>query len=232
MERWYPDELEMAGPEHLNAEFVAGYDRKQQFDPSADVALLAELGIGRDATIVDLGAGTGTFAVAAARAVGTVVAVDISPVMVDVLRRQRAGVRCRQRDRRRSRAPELLARGQSAGRRVLPQRAAPPPRLLERRRAAAHRRGPASERACSSSATSSTTSSPHPRPRGSASGSPAQPTIPRSATPPRISSSISSPSTAPTAGSLDSLLESAGFRIIDVQFRKSVYASYTCAVGG
>src|SRR5215475_1165543 len=88
MERWYPDELEMAGPEHLNAEFVAGYDRKQQFDPSDDVALLGALGIGTDATIVDLGAGTGTFAVAAAPAVGEVVAVDISPVMIDVLRRR------------------------------------------------------------------------------------------------------------------------------------------------
>ena len=31
---------------------------------------------------------------------------------------------------------------------------------------------------------------------------------------------------------LDSLLESAGFRIIDAQFRRSVYASYTCVVGG
>ena len=31
---------------------------------------------------------------------------------------------------------------------------------------------------------------------------------------------------------LDSLIESAGFRIVDVQFRRSVYASYTCAVGG
>jgi len=31
---------------------------------------------------------------------------------------------------------------------------------------------------------------------------------------------------------LDSLLESSGFRIIDAQFRRSVYASYTCVVGG
>ena len=72
------------------------------------------LGIGNDATIVDLGAGTGTFAVAVARSVGNVVAVDISPVMAV----------------------------------------------------------------------------------------------------------------------LDSLLESAGFRIIDAQFRRSVYANYTCAVDG
>src|SRR6267143_1330707 len=86
MERWYPNELELAGPEHLDAEFVAAYDRKQQFDPSADVALLADLGIARDATILDLGAGTGTFALAAAPSVGRVVAVDISPVMADVLR--------------------------------------------------------------------------------------------------------------------------------------------------
>ena len=86
MERWYPDELELAGPEHLDRTFVEGYDRKQRFDPSADVTLMTDLGIGRDATVVDLGAGTGTFALAAAPHVGRVVAVDISPVMVDVLR--------------------------------------------------------------------------------------------------------------------------------------------------
>jgi SAM-dependent methyltransferase len=88
MESWYPDELEWAGPEHLDPQFVATYDQKQQFDPTPDVALLADLGVGRDATIVDLGAGTGTFAFAAAPSVGHVVAVDISPVMVDALRRR------------------------------------------------------------------------------------------------------------------------------------------------
>jgi hypothetical protein len=29
----------------------------------------------------------------------------------------------------------------------------------------------------------------------------------------------------------DSLIESAGFRIVDVKIRRSIYANYTCAVG-
>ena len=198
MERWYPDELELAGPEHLDAEFVAGYDRKQQFDPSADVALLADLGIGRDAMVVDLGAGTGTFAVAAARSFGHVVAVDISPVMVDVLRRRVQDSGADNVTIVQAGSAELLPRGPCAGGRVLPQRAAPSPRLLEGRRTADGSPGSWLRTECCSSATSSTTSSLHRRPPGSASGSRAHPTTPPSATRPRISSSTSGPNTAPT----------------------------------
>jgi hypothetical protein len=47
-------------PEHLDAGFVAGYDRKQGYpDFTEDVAVLQAHGIGPGSTVVDLGAGTG-----------------------------------------------------------------------------------------------------------------------------------------------------------------------------
>jgi len=77
---WMIDELGFAGPEHLDADFVAGYDRKQGMpDPADDIAELQELGV---RTVVDLGAGTGRFALAAARVFEHVTAVDVSPVML------------------------------------------------------------------------------------------------------------------------------------------------------
>jgi SAM-dependent methyltransferase len=83
------DELAYAGPEHLDADFVAGYDRKQGTIPddhaAAGLAVLQAHGIGPTSTIVDLGAGTGRFALAAAKVVGRVVAVDVSPAMLDHL---------------------------------------------------------------------------------------------------------------------------------------------------
>jgi len=89
---WVIDETAHAGPEHLDAAFVAGFDRKQGYpDPAPDVAALRRHGVGPDATVVDLGAGTGRFALAAAREFARVVAVDISPAMVEHLRTRAAG---------------------------------------------------------------------------------------------------------------------------------------------
>jgi len=82
---WMIDELAYAGPEHLEPDYVAAYDRKAGFDPSEDLAALRAAGLDQTSTLVDLGAGTGTFALAAAAELGHVVAVDISPAMVDVL---------------------------------------------------------------------------------------------------------------------------------------------------
>lgn len=71
-----------AGPEHLDPAYVDGYDRKQGHpDPSDDIALLGEHGIGPASTVVDLGAGTGRFALAIAPQVSRVVAVDVSAAM-------------------------------------------------------------------------------------------------------------------------------------------------------
>ena len=84
---WLIDELAHAGGEHLDPRFVAGFDRKQGFpDLAGDLAVLRAHGIGRASTVVDLGAGTGSFAVAAAPHVRRVVAVDVSPAMLAALR--------------------------------------------------------------------------------------------------------------------------------------------------
>jgi ubiquinone/menaquinone biosynthesis C-methylase UbiE len=83
------DELAHAGPEHLDPAFVAGFDRKQGYpDPAEDLAVLREHGIGQAATVVDLGTGTGRFALAAAPFVRRVVGVDVSPAMLAVLRQR------------------------------------------------------------------------------------------------------------------------------------------------
>jgi ubiquinone/menaquinone biosynthesis C-methylase UbiE len=66
---------------------VAGYERKQGYpDPAEDLAVLAARGLDATSMVVDLGAGTGRFALAAARRFGQVTAVDISPAMLEVLR--------------------------------------------------------------------------------------------------------------------------------------------------
>src|SRR5438045_4173928 len=84
---WLPDEIPYAGAEHLEAGFAAGYDRKQgRPDPEPEIAALRAHGLGDTATVIDLAAGTGQFALAAARRFGRVVAVDLSPAMLAVLR--------------------------------------------------------------------------------------------------------------------------------------------------
>ena len=87
------DELAHAGEEHVVAASVAAYDRKAGFEEDAadEVVRLQGLGLGGDSTLVDLGAGTGTLAVAAARAFKRVVAVDVSPAMVAAMREKIAG---------------------------------------------------------------------------------------------------------------------------------------------
>jgi SAM-dependent methyltransferase len=91
MDRWTIDELAFAGPEHLDPRFVAGYDRKQGHpDPEEDLSALAAAGVSRASTVVDLGAGTGAFALVAARQFKSVVAVDASPAMVRFLGEQAA----------------------------------------------------------------------------------------------------------------------------------------------
>ncbi|MCP2167601.1 Ubiquinone/menaquinone biosynthesis C-methylase UbiE [Goodfellowiella coeruleoviolacea] len=97
---WAIDELAYAGPEHLDPAFVAAFNRKQgNPDPGPDLAVLREHGLTSESTVVDLGAGTGQFALAAARCFERVIAVDVSPAMLAFLRERAAeadlpGLRC------------------------------------------------------------------------------------------------------------------------------------------
>ena len=83
---WRIDEVAHAGREHLEPGHPERYDRKEDADAAAELAYLRRHGIGADSTVVDLGAGTGQFALAAAAEVRRVIAVDVSPLMLDRLR--------------------------------------------------------------------------------------------------------------------------------------------------
>lgn len=82
---WLFDEMAHAGPEHLDAAYVEAYDRKAGYDPARDLAHLQTCGLHGDSTLVDLGSGTGAFALAAAPLCRRVVAVDVSAPMLRVL---------------------------------------------------------------------------------------------------------------------------------------------------
>jgi SAM-dependent methyltransferase len=80
------DEIAFAGLEHLDADYAAAYDRKARLDTTEDLDDLRARGLGPASTLIDFGAGTGTFAVAAAAVCRRVIAVDVSPVMVEAIR--------------------------------------------------------------------------------------------------------------------------------------------------
>lgn len=79
-------EIALAGAEHLDAGYVAAYDKKAGFDPGPDLDALRSRGLGAESTLIDFGAGTGTLAVAAASICKRVIAVDVSPAMVEAIR--------------------------------------------------------------------------------------------------------------------------------------------------
>jgi ubiquinone/menaquinone biosynthesis C-methylase UbiE len=85
-ESWVPDELTTAGRENLDPAHVARYDTKMDAEAASESAWLSQLCGVPTATVVDLGAGTGQFTLEAASWAGRVVAVDVSPVMLDRLR--------------------------------------------------------------------------------------------------------------------------------------------------
>lgn len=81
---WLLDELAYAGPEHLDAGYVAGYEAKAGVDADGEVELLCRHGLEPGSTLVDFGAGTGAVAIAAAARCRQVIAVDVSAAMLAV----------------------------------------------------------------------------------------------------------------------------------------------------
>jgi SAM-dependent methyltransferase len=83
---WTYDEAQHAGAEHLDDAQVEAYDQKAQVPAADELEWLRALGLNTQHTLVDLGAGTGEVALAAAAVCRRVVAVDVSPTMVRLLK--------------------------------------------------------------------------------------------------------------------------------------------------
>jgi ubiquinone/menaquinone biosynthesis C-methylase UbiE len=80
---WRLDELAHAGREHFDEQHARRYDAKEDAHAVEEVALLQAAGaLAPGSTVVELGTGSGQFALAAAEACERVVAVDVSPVML------------------------------------------------------------------------------------------------------------------------------------------------------
>ncbi|HVF78037.1 MAG TPA: class I SAM-dependent methyltransferase [Solirubrobacteraceae bacterium] len=84
---WWLDEAAHAGREHFDEQHARRYDAKMDAGSAEEVAVLQSAAVlGPQSTVVELGTGTGQFAMAAAQVCRRVVAVDISPVMLARLR--------------------------------------------------------------------------------------------------------------------------------------------------
>lgn len=90
---WRLDQSSSAGRENLDPVHVARYDVIEDAGAGEEVDLLRSLGLCSTSVVVDLGTGTGQFALAASSVGARVVAVDVSPVMLAELRQkvERAG---------------------------------------------------------------------------------------------------------------------------------------------
>ena len=89
--RWQYDERKFSGVDYSRRDEVAAYDKMHRkfrdYAKSTD-EIIRRLSLGSDSTVIDLGAGTGAFALHAARKCRTVYAVDISAAMLDYCRQQ------------------------------------------------------------------------------------------------------------------------------------------------
>jgi ubiquinone/menaquinone biosynthesis C-methylase UbiE len=79
------DEVASAGRENLDADHVSRYDSKMDAEAAEELVLLEQLGLNEQSEVVDIGAGTGQFTLTAASVCARVVAVDVSPVMLNQL---------------------------------------------------------------------------------------------------------------------------------------------------
>lgn len=80
---WFYNELQQRGVDFEDTAQVEAYDRNQRSSTEqGEQALVKQLGISVDHTVIDLGSGTGTFAIQACKAGACVHAVDVSPVML------------------------------------------------------------------------------------------------------------------------------------------------------
>jgi putative AdoMet-dependent methyltransferase len=80
---WYFDESKMVGVDFEDTAQAESFDLKQPSSmPEKEQALVSRFGIASGQTVIDLGAGTGTFAIQASLTGASVHAVDISQAML------------------------------------------------------------------------------------------------------------------------------------------------------
>jgi putative AdoMet-dependent methyltransferase len=97
MANWLFDEFSHSGVDYTDPEQVAVYDKRhQRFRDYKRFAegVMTTLGLGPETRVIDLGAGTGAFAITAAPHYKTVYAVDVSDAMLGYARQkaERAGI--------------------------------------------------------------------------------------------------------------------------------------------
>jgi len=89
--KWFYDEMKHAGVDYADPAQVQMYDaRHQKFRDyqKASAAIVNQLGLSAEHTVIDMGAGTGAFALHAAPRCKLVYAVDVSPAMLDCARQK------------------------------------------------------------------------------------------------------------------------------------------------
>jgi len=86
IQNWFPVESNYAGEEHLDTDYVQTYEEKAGVEDEKDIATLCELGLNDTHILVDMGAGTGKFSLAVAPHCRKVIALDVSPAMINILR--------------------------------------------------------------------------------------------------------------------------------------------------
>ena len=80
---WWLDERRHAGREHFDEQHARRYDAKEDAQAAEEIRVLTDAGVvGPGCSVVDVGAGSGQFVLAAAQVCERVVAVDVSPVML------------------------------------------------------------------------------------------------------------------------------------------------------
>jgi ubiquinone/menaquinone biosynthesis C-methylase UbiE len=89
---WWLDERSHAGREHFDEQHARRYDAKMDAGAPDEIRMLQDAGfLDVDSMVVDLGAGSGQFTLAVAPVCRWVVAVDVSSVMLEVLREKMQG---------------------------------------------------------------------------------------------------------------------------------------------
>jgi ubiquinone/menaquinone biosynthesis C-methylase UbiE len=87
--KWFYDEFQQSGVDFEDTAQVEAYDRNQRSSSTqAEQELIEGLGICAGHTVVDLGTGTGTFAIQACKAGARVHAVDVSQTMLAYARKK------------------------------------------------------------------------------------------------------------------------------------------------